>query len=122
VRLVLDHHFSPMIAAVLRERGHDVIACTERGWHTASDEELLALGSGEERAVLTNNVADFMSVSRSWSGVGRSHFGLAFTSDARMPRSRASIGTFVESIDRLMTAHSGARELRDQVVWLSPAP
>lgn len=106
---------------MLRERGHDTIACRERGWHTASDEDLLLLSTGEDRALVTNDVSDFMAIHRAWSAIGRSHAGVVFTSDARMPRTRAAIGLYVDTLERLMHANAHPAPLRDQIVWLVPS-
>lgn len=51
MRLALEHHFSPLIAARLRDRGHEVVAVRERAWHELSDaallDALLAANPGE---------------------------------------------------------------------------
>lgn len=122
MRILLDHHYSPTIATMLRERDHDAIACVERGWHTASDEDLLSLSTGEGRALVTNNVSDLMAIQRAWSAIGRSHAGLIFTSDARMPRTKAAIGLHVDALARVMASHAPPATLRDQIVWLVPSP
>jgi hypothetical protein len=119
VRLALDHHYSPVIAAPLRERGHDVVAIAERGWQAEADEHLLALCAGEGRALLTNNVADFIVLARAWRASGRIHAGLVLTSDASLPRVRGTIGLFVERLDLLMTSRSEDEALADQVHWLA---
>jgi Domain of unknown function (DUF5615) len=119
VRLVLDHHYSPVIAALLRERDHDVVAAVERDWHTQDDETLLGLCSAEGRALLTNNVADFAVLVRRWQAQGRMHGGLVFTSDASLPRVRGTIGVYVEALDALLTAHPASDALADRVWWLS---
>jgi predicted nuclease of predicted toxin-antitoxin system len=79
VRLLLDAHISgPRTATALREAGHDVFAADENreldGW---SDEELLALASGESRVMVTFDVRDFPDIARNWAEAGRPHAGLA---------------------------------------------
>jgi hypothetical protein len=37
-----------------------------------------------------------------------------------MPRGSATIGVFVESIDRMMLEFAGEDEFRDRVEWLHP--
>lgn len=118
MRLALDHHYSTDIAAKLRERGHDVIAVIERGWHAENDEPLLELCVEEQRALMTNNVADFAQIAQRWAAEGRRHPGLIFTSDASMPRGRDTIGRFVDALDELMRANQSEEALNDQVLWL----
>lgn len=117
MRLALDHHYSTKIADQLRARGHDVVAAVERGWHLEEDESLLALCHGEQRTLLTNNVADFAFIARQWAAEGRSHSGLIFTSDAAMPRSRNTIGRYVTALDEVLISQRGTYAL-DQVRWL----
>lgn len=118
MRLALDNHYSPNIATRLREAGHDVVAVAERGWEREDDESILAICSGEARALMTNDVADFSAIYRRWAADGRSHSGLVFTSDAGMPRGRATTGRFVEALDALLRLHPGADAFRDRVHWL----
>lgn len=118
MRLALDHHHSPQIARALRDRGHDVVAVYERGWHLCSDDELLERCATEGRALLTNNVGDLVAIIQRWAGEGRGHAGLVFTSDASLPRTRATIGTDVEILETLLNEHSADDALVDVVQWL----
>lgn len=118
MRLALDHHYSGAIAEQLRALGHDVITVAERGWHAEPDDELLRRCTGEGRALLTTNVADFAALARRWQAEGREHAGLVFTSDASMPRTRATIGRYVTGLAELIAAHPDDGGLRGQVTWL----
>lgn len=118
MKLALDHHYSTAIAALLRERGYDVVAAIERGWETEADVPLLALCDQEQRALLTNNVADFAVISRNWAVEARRHSGLIFTSDASMPRNRDSIGRYVEALAELLGSNPGHDAFVDRVHWL----
>lgn len=118
MRLALDHHFSPTIAEHLRTTGHDVVAVQERGWEREDDESLLTVCDDEHRALLTNNVGDFVTISRSWAVEGRSHSGLIFTSDVSMPRGRHTIGRYLAALEEILLAHPDEHALQDQVLWL----
>ncbi len=118
MRLALDHHYSTAIARHLRERGWDVVAAIERGWETEDDEPLLMLCAQEQRALMTNNVADFTVVIRRWAAEGRRHWGLIFTSDASMARNRDSIGRYVSALGQLLGANAEDGALADCVHWL----
>jgi len=118
VKLALDHHFPKVIAQQLRGRGHDAIAIAERGWESEDDESLLAACHHEGRAMMTNNVADFVVIARQWALQGRQHAGLIFTSDQSMPRSRHSTGQFIQALDQLLRSHTAEVAFADRVHWL----
>jgi hypothetical protein len=118
VRLALDHHYSHLIAEQLRDRGHDVVAVHERGWHRLDDEELLDRCAAETRALLTNNVSDFATLSQQWAGDGRHHAGLVFTADASLPRTRATIGAYVQRLEALLIDNRGESAFLDRIEWL----
>lgn len=118
MKLGLDHHYSPAIARRLREVGHDAVAAIERGWEREEDEQLLAICRGEDRALMTNDVADFTKICRAWAVDGRSCAGVIFTSDATMPRSRRTIGRLAGALDDLLRCHPAQDAFRDRVHWL----
>ena len=118
MKLALDHHYSPQIAVQLRKRRCDVVAIVERGWEHEDDEPLLALCAGEDRALLTNNVSDFTVIARRWALQGRHHAGLIFTSDASLPRGRATIGRYVAALQTLIRANPADDGFTDRTHWL----
>jgi predicted nuclease of predicted toxin-antitoxin system len=119
VRLLLDEHFSPEIARQLRDRNHDVVAAGERlELRGSSDIDLLAWAARERRAVLTENVADFVELHRRAIVTMQPHAGIVFTSAHHFPRTRRAIGRLVTALEGLITDHPGRDELRDQVWWL----
>ena len=119
MRLLLDEHYSPEIAAGLRAGGRDVITVSECGMTGADDQSVLEYAAREGRALLTNNVRHFAPLAERWAAEGRDHSGLMFTSDSSMPRARATIGVYVEALSGLMDAHAGEDALRNAVRWLA---
>jgi hypothetical protein len=119
VKLVLDHHYSGAIAVELKRRGHDVVSALEKGWEMEDDESLLMGCEGEQRALLTNNVADFTVIARRWAVEGRRHAGLIFTSDSTLPRGRSTIGKYVGLLDELLGSNGKEGALVDRVHWLT---
>jgi hypothetical protein len=120
VRLLLDEHYSPRIAAELRKRGHDVMSATERDdLRGLRDRELLNLASAEGRALMTENVADFMPLAREIAAEGTRHSGVVFTSPRSQPRGPRTIGLYVKLLGRFLRDRPADDALADQVHWLS---
>lgn len=121
MRLLLDEHFSPEIARQLRGRGHDVIAVRERTeLHGLSDADLLAWASArmQRRAIVTENVADFVELHRRALLRGLPHAGLVFTSPHGFPRTRRAIGRLVRALDALLVERPEPNALAGQTWWL----
>jgi predicted nuclease of predicted toxin-antitoxin system len=123
VKLLLDEHYSTEIARQLRTRGHDVVAVAARADLVGlSDDELLRRMAQEHRAIMTNNVKDFMPLAtRAAQGSG-DHYGLLFTSDRSMPRRSDAIGRVVDALAAFLQRHQGEDSYRNQVQWLSARP
>jgi hypothetical protein len=122
MRLCLDELYTPLIAARLRELGHDVVSVHDRPALLGTpDPELLKLMAAEHRAILTDNVADFMAVITGLALAGDEHYGLLLTSDASMPRSRNTVGLFVRTLDHYLRGHTADDALRNRIDWLAPA-
>jgi hypothetical protein len=119
VKLALDHHYATAIATELRQRGHDVVSALERGWEMEEDEVLLMACEREQRALLTNNVADFTVIVQRWAVEGQRHAGLIFTSDSSLPRGRPTISKYVDLLDDLLRSNPKAEAFVDRVHWLN---
>jgi len=121
VRLLLDEHYSPRIAEELRNRGHDVVSVQERDdLRGLGDLELWNRASAEGRALVTENVADFMPLVRATAAEGERHVGIVFTSPRSLPRALETIGVYVDRLDSLLRDRPADNALSDQVLWLSP--
>lgn len=122
MKLCLDEHYAKRIAVELRDRhGRDVVCVKERpDLVTLTDRELLEVMQAEGRAFLTENVQDFDPLVRQTIAAGGSHSGVVYASPRSMPRSRATIGAFVDALDALMRRHPRERDFVDRIEWLSP--
>ena len=61
MRLLLDEMYPSALAEQLRNNGHDVSAITERPeLRSLSDADVFATAQHERRAVVTENIADFV--------------------------------------------------------------
>jgi hypothetical protein len=119
LRLLLDEHYARDIAGQLRTRGHDVVAVTERADLIAiSDADLFRLMTAEKRAIVTENVGDFMPLVQGAAAASDDHFGVVFTSHASMPRSNATIGLYVRILDEFLTNRGAENALMNQTYWL----
>jgi predicted nuclease of predicted toxin-antitoxin system len=121
VRLLLDEHCSPEIARQLRARGHDAVAVAERADLVGlADDELLRRMTRERRAIVTNNVKDFVPLTTRAALEAGEHYGLLLTSDKSMPRRIDAIGRLVDALDGFLRRHQGEDSHRNQVQWLNP--
>jgi hypothetical protein len=100
-RLLLDEMFSPVIAAALRELGHDAIAIAiaeNPALRAMTDEEVFALASAQGKWLLTENVKDFQPILQQALQAGAPTAGLLFTSNRAFPRSRKNPGPLISAI------------------------
>lgn len=110
--------YTQVIAEQLRRRGHDVISAHEReGLSAASDDDLLTRARSEQRAVVTDNIHDFMDLDAEYRRDGRVHFGMILTSDQRFPRHAAGgIGRLVIALDAWLHEHP-EEATGDSLIW-----
>jgi len=122
VKLVLDEMYARAIAAELCARGHDVASASERNdLRAVPDPVLFDAMQIEGRVIVTNNVRDFMPLAQQALQSGATFYGVVFTSDRSLPRSKANTGTFVELLHALMTTHAAQAALPGKIAWLSPS-
>jgi hypothetical protein len=119
LRLLLDEMLSPMIAELLRERGHDVEAIKGHPQHEAlSDDQVLTLARAERRAVVTNNVVDFRPLHHeAITPGGAGHFGMVFMA-RNLRRTKADIGRIVSALQARLDVHPGEADLVNGETWL----
>lgn len=121
MRLCLDERYSPQIASNLRDVGYDVVSVKERPeLRSMSDVELLATMTAERRALLTENVADFVPLVTQRAADAEAHSGVIFSTNKTMPRSKATIGRYVEALTLLMARFPDEDGLLNRVEWLQP--
>jgi predicted nuclease of predicted toxin-antitoxin system len=117
VRLLLDEMISPRIARELREAGHDVQAIKKDRADLVgrTDRELIQRMSGEGRAIVTNDVADFQVIHERMLAAGEDHAGIVFTFDATMPRRKATIDQWMSALTDLLGDHGEDDALPNRV-------
>ncbi|MGH7912577.1 MAG: DUF5615 family PIN-like protein [Candidatus Dormibacteraceae bacterium] len=114
--LLLDEMHAPVIAAALRDRGHDVIAVAERdALRALSDEELFGWAGEQGRRIVTANVKDFAPLLRRVEEPGQTA-SVLFTSSRTFPRSRHNLGPLITELDIWLRAPDVAQ--RSPEDWL----
>jgi hypothetical protein len=109
------------IAVGLRERGHDVASASERDdLRSSADTALFEAMQAEARVIVTNTVRDFAPLAQQALQSGSTFYGIVFTSDKSLPRTKANVGTFVYLLDALMAAHVAEDRLPAGIDWLTP--
>jgi predicted nuclease of predicted toxin-antitoxin system len=118
LRLLLDEHLSPVIAAGLRSRGHDVVAALDVGLSRASDPDLLQRAARERRAVVTLNIRDFRPLHSAYLASGQVHFGIILLSRPRFSTAEVGFGRLISALDTLVSAHPDDEALACLEHWL----
>jgi predicted nuclease of predicted toxin-antitoxin system len=117
VRLLLDEMISPRIARELRAKDFDVqaVKSDRPDLEALADREIVRRLAGEKRAVVTNDVLDFQLIHNQILGADEGHYGMLFTDDATMPRNKASIPLWVETLKEILEANPTDGALRNRI-------
>lgn len=105
MRLLLDEMHAPTVAVELTGEAFDVVAVAAHpDLRGMADEELLAYASTERRALVTENVADFMPLATQRAGEDNAHAGLIFTNPKRFNRATLAYpGNLIASLREFLT-------------------
>lgn len=103
MRLLLDEMYPATLAEQLRARGHDVVSVHDAGYHHLEgvpDAEVFATAIADDRALLTENVADFRRLETDALGRDAPRPRLIFTTNRQFPRGQAgTVGRLVVALD-----------------------
>ncbi|MGQ0572119.1 MAG: DUF5615 family PIN-like protein [Armatimonadota bacterium] len=101
VRLLLDVHVSPAVAAALKRRGCDVTSAAEDpALARLDDAALLAEATRQRRAVVTYDIRDFTLLSREWAMSERRHWGIILIHARTIPSK--DMGGQLKALQRLL--------------------
>ena len=119
MKLLLDEMYPASIAEGLRGRRHDVHAVVERPeLRNLPDPELFAVAHAERRAIVTENVVDFISIAGEYDAREVPHHGIVLVPAAAYPRGKPRIiGAMVTALDALLGRYP-ADEPTSLRVWL----
>ena len=119
MKLLLDEMLDATIAEQLCRRGYDVVATQGNAeLEGKQDPELLRAAFELDRAIVTDNVADFARLHRQFLAAGEEYSGIMLVPPARFPRSKRTIGIWVEALAGFLERHEGA-SLMNTYTWLS---
>lgn len=106
--------YGPALADALKGVGIDAVTVPQVGLAGRSDMEVFAAAIAHERAVLSENVADFARISAEHLVAGGHHPGVLIALSSRFSRRPAGYGALVVAIGRI-----GGQSLEDRLVYLS---
>jgi len=122
LKLILDEMFPAVIAEALRADDYDVIAVQEdRELRESTDPELFATAQRLERALVTENVKDFLPIDGMSHARGQAHWGLILTTNRSFPRHRDRfVGAMTRALRDFLDHHSESLPI-SAVYWLRQA-
>jgi hypothetical protein len=116
---LIDEMYPAAIADQLRRRGHDANAVTERvELRSLSDATIFSIAQEERRALVTENVVDFVPLADATEQRGKLHQGLVLVDPTKFPRGNPrTTGRIVRQLLKLLAEQPGdqPRSLR---YWL----
>ena len=112
MRLLLDEMISAVVAEQLRRRGFDVVAIQDPGLRHLrgiDDCRLLEVAAAQQRAVVTDNVPDYLACHRARLERGLAHHGLLLFGNDTFPRHRHEVfvGAVLAALTRTLEDHPG---------------
>lgn len=120
VRLLLDEMHAPTVAAILRDRGHDVLAVADQlELRALADDELFSWAGQQGRRIVTENVKDFTPLLHRAEEAGQPAAPLLFTSRRTFPRSRRNPGPMIDALDAWLRAADATQRPAED--WLTSA-
>lgn len=114
LRLLLDEdRQAGSLAAALRQHGLDTPTTNEAGWRGADDETQLREATALGRAIVTNNIRDFVPLHTHWLATAQPpHAGIVV-----FPQQEFSVGEVVRRLANL-TRSLTAEEMKNRPEWL----
>jgi len=76
ILLLLDEDVWVGLATALQDNGYDAISVHKIGRNGLTDEEQMAFAVLEERAIITHNVGDFVSIAQRYFYQENDHYGV----------------------------------------------
>lgn len=120
MRLLLDEMYPADLARALRESGVDTAGVDEHApLKGLADAELLVLAARQGRAVVSENVSDFMRLYGECAATGREHAGVVIALSSRFSRGPVGRRALAGALAELCSARPAADGLRNGVHFLT---
>jgi predicted nuclease of predicted toxin-antitoxin system len=122
VRLLIDEMYPPLIAQRLREAGVDAVSVLEQPELVGADDPLVwEFAASSRRAIVTENAADFLAITRQRAAVDAATPTLVVTSNRAFPRHQpAFIGRALRALTAFCDEHPHDDRQAGAVHWLRP--
>ncbi len=114
MRLLLDEMYPPALAQALTAAGINATTIIELGMSGTSDPEVFAYAVAGNYVVLTENLADFVTIAAEHSTTGAHHPGVLIALSNRFSRRASGRAALVKAIQ----AHR-SDELTDRIIYLT---
>jgi len=111
LKLYLNENLSWRIAKALREYGYDVVSSEEVAMNETDDATQMAFAVSEQRAIVTNNVRDFVELGKHYAATQQPHYGILLTTKASL---RVLISRLRHVLDRM-----NAEEMINRTRWIN---
>ena len=121
MKLLVDEMYSPIVARRLRDEcDADVVSVLDRpDLRGRSDDVVFEAAQREGRMIVTENVPDYLLLARDDVAAGRTHHGLALTTNRRFPRAKANtISRLVRRLEELLEEPEPVTGPSNREVWL----
>ncbi|GIK64935.1 MAG: hypothetical protein BroJett018_27290 [Chloroflexota bacterium] len=113
-KFYLDSHITTEIVSQLRDKGVDIIHCSEDGMEDASDEEHLAYCTRIGRVMVTCDKGCFFQLHLAWQTDGKEHGGIVYF---RMEDQCKSVSFVIRELLLLHEAADYPNDLYNEVWW-----
>lgn len=117
MRLLLDHGLPTVLAERLGELGYDVAMAGGGEDVSAEDAATLARAGQDGRALVTQNIGDFLALADTANGTP-----IIFASPIRYPRSPLTVDRLVFHLDSLLAGPQAEAVATGGVHWLETPP
>ena len=117
MKLLLDEMYPAALGDALTAAGIEAVTVSGLGMAGTPDPDVFAYAVTEQRAVLTENVADFVAIAAQHSTIGAQHHGLLIALSNRFSRRPSGYRRIVAAIN----THKDD-DLTDRIIYLEVVP